>query len=120
MKTRAGMRKMLTDLVADNDLSEEIAGKLLEAVNDYDYALGVMSEIGDVPAEEDVMDFEFNKRENPDWEKKYNELKRQYTERFFCAPPITTPEKVVEKAEEDAIRDSEDMTFDELLTKREG
>lgn len=120
MKTKAGMRKMLTDLVADNDLSEEIAGKLLEAVNDYDYALGIMSEIGDVPAEEDVMDFEFNKREIPDWEKKYNELKRQYTERFFSAPPTTTAEKVVEKAEEDAIRDSEDMTFDELLTKREG
>ena len=120
MKTKAGMRKMLTDLVADYDLSDEISAVLVDAVNNYDSALGYLENLGDVPADEDVMDFEFVERESPDWESKYNELKRQYTERFFSAPHITTPEKVVGKAEEDAIRDTEDMTFDELLTKREG
>ena len=120
MKTRAGMRKMLTELVTDYDLSDEISAVLVDAVNNYDSALGYLENLGDVPTDEDVMDFEFVQRESPDWETKYNELKRQYTERFFSAPPLTNAEKVVEKAEEDAIRDSEDITFDELLTKKEG
>lgn len=120
MKTRAGMKKFLADLIVEMDLPDEVSEKLREISADYETAIGYIAELGDVPEDEDTMDFEFVRRKSPDWESKYNELKRQYTERFFSAPPITTAEKVVDKAEDDATRDSEDMTFDELLTKREG
>lgn len=72
---------------------------------------------------EDVTDtFEYmssRDSSSEEWEEKYKKLdeewRKKYKERFF-----TTPGEVKEEQEEDAEKDGEEISFDNLFEEREG
>lgn len=74
----------------------------------FEEAIKKVAEVLDVTENEEV--FEALKGNSGEWEEKYNELKKKYTERFI--DEITKPEEKKEEKEEKEEIKIEDLDFD--------
>lgn len=133
--TSAGMNKILRRIMESGELSEELANDVQRIKDDFDERNSYLSRIGEVYTGDDVDEYEFSPSEatnsysvnevegnESNWENKYNELKRQYLDRFFggVEPEGTDIQTIMDDTVTDVQRDGEPQTFDELLDRTEG
>lgn len=76
----------------------------------FEEAIKKVAEVLDVTENEEVFEaLKSGEADSGEWEEKYNELKKKYTERFI--DEITKPEEKKEKEEKEEIK-IEDLDFD--------
>lgn len=133
--TGAGMNKILRRIMENSELTDELSNDVQRLKDDFDERNSYLSRIGEVYNGDDVDEYEFSPSEatnsysvkevegiESNWENKYDELKRQYLDRFFggVEPEGTNIQTIMDDAVTDVQRDGEPQTFDELLDRTEG
>ena len=132
--TASGMDKILRRIMEKGELNDELANDVQRIRDDFAERNKYLGMIGEVYNGEDKDEYEFSPNVatnvyTPDEEKKlaensankYNEIKKQYIDRFFGGNPETTDVgEIMEDTVSDVQRDGEPQTFDELLDRTEG
>lgn len=133
--TGAGMKKILRRIMEHTDLNEEMANDFQRLKDDFEERTGYLSRIGEVYVGDDVDEYDFSPNDATNtysekevegieskWENRYNELKKQYLDRFFggVEPGGTDIQTIMDDTVTDVQRDGEPQTFDELLDRTEG
>lgn len=120
MRTRKGYMSILSSLGEKYMEDEDTLKSLKILQTDLDEKQDVIDNVG-VEYDVELDEYEYAPRDintdgNDSWETKYNELKKQYVDRFFNGSE--------EKKEEEVIKDEEnksvnDLTVDDII-KKEG
>lgn len=133
--TGAGMNKILRRIMEHSDLTAEMANDFQRLKDDFDERTSYLSRIGEVYVGDDVDEYDFSPNDatntytekevegiETNWENRYNELKKQYLDRFFggVEPGGTNIQTIMDDTVTDVQRDGEPQTFDELLDRTEG
>ena len=131
----AGMNKILRRIMEHSDLTVEMANDFQRLKDDFEERTGYLSRIGEVYVGDDVDEYDFSPNDatsiytekeveaiESNWETRYNELKRQYLDRFFggVEPEGTDIQNIMDDTVADVQRDGEPQTFNELLDRTEG
>lgn len=139
--TKAGMSKILRRIMESGELTENMETDVNRLRDDFDEREGMLRRYGEVYDGEDRDEYEWRERdrneeadsdeeeiftpreeeklEGEDWKGRYDDLKRQYLDRFFGGTEAEV-EEIMDETREDVKRDGEPQTFDELLFRAEG
>lgn len=119
--TKNGITKILKRVMETGGL--ELEEDITRLQTDFEEREGIIKNYGTVPEDEEIDEYEYSPTPAPenteDFESKYNELKKKYTDRFFGSTAGEV-EEVKEDNEEDIKKDGEEQTFDTLFEKVEG
>lgn len=133
--TSAGMDKILRRIMESGDINEEMSNDIQRLRDDFNERTSYLERLGTVYTGDDVDEYEFTINENSDvytpaertdndnsWEMRYNELKKQYLDRFFGGVERegVDIQEIMDDTVADVQRDGEPQTFDELLDRTEG
>ncbi len=131
LMTRAGMRKILEEMMDMSDMTgnEEFESRVNRLREDFEERENYLKNYGDVYEGDDKDEYEYVGRdmepvytpreEEKIYEQKYNDLKKKYYDRFFGNTQDDV-EEIMEEQEENVKEDGEAKTFDELLYNVEG
>ena len=139
--TRTGFSNILKNIMETGGLISSMADTMKRLLDDFDEREGELRRYGEVYDGEDREDYDYtpskrddeareryddyledaSEQDKTDWEKMYNDLKKDYLDRFFGTKELREKvEKIKEDTEEDVKRDGEYQTFDDLLKNVEG
>lgn len=132
--TSGGMDKILRRIMEKGELNDELANDVQRIRDDFTERNNYLGMIGEVYNGEDKDEYDFSpnsstniytpseeKKLAENWENKYNEIKKQYLDRFFGGNPESTEVgEIMDDTITDVKRDGESQTFDELLERTEG
>ena len=133
--TSAGMDKILRRIMEYGDINEEMSNDIQRLRDDFNERTSYLERLGTVYTGDDVDEYEFAINENSNvytpaertdidnsWEMRYNELKKQYLDRFFggVEQEGVDIQEIMDDTVTDVQRDGEPQTFDELLDRTEG
>lgn len=132
--TGGGMDKILRRIMEKGELNDELANDVQRIRDDFNERSNYLSMVGEVYNGEDKDEYDFSpnastnvytpdeeKKLAENWENKYNEIKKQYLDRFFGGNPEGTDVgEIMKETVSDVQRDGEPQTFDELLERTEG
>lgn len=133
--TSAGMDKILRRIMESGDINEEITNDIQRLRDDFNERTSYLERLGTVYTGDDVDEYEFTINENSDvytpaertdndnsWEMRYNNLKKQYLDRFFggVEQEGVDIQEIMDDTVADVQRDGEPQSFDELLERTEG
>lgn len=133
--TSAGMDKILRRIMESGDINEEMTNDIQRLRDDFNERTSYLERLGTVYTGDDVDEYEFTINENSNvytpaertdidnsWEMRYNELKKQYLDRFFggVEQEGVDIQEIMDDTVTDVQRDGEPQTFDELLDRTEG
>ena len=133
--TSAGMDKILRRIMESGDINEEMTNDIQRLRDDFNERTSYLERLGTVYSGDDVDEYEFTINENSNvytpaertdidnsWEMRYNELKKQYLDRFFggVEQEGVDIQEIMDDTVTDVQRDGEPQTFDELLDRTEG
>ena len=133
--TGAGMDKILRRIMESGDINEEMSNDIQRLRDDFNERTSYLERLGTVYTGDDVDEYEFAINENSNvytpaertdidnsWEMRYNELKKQYLDRFFggVEQEGVDIQEIMDDTVTDVQRDGEPQTFDELLDRTEG
>lgn len=133
--TSAGMDKILRRIMESGDINEEITNDIQRLRDDFNERTSYLERLGTVYTGDDVDEYKFTINENSDvytpaertdndnsWEMRYNDLKKQYLDRFFGGVERegVDIQEIMDDTIADVQRDGEPQSFDELLERTEG
>ena len=120
MLSKRGYEKLLRGIFDTGGVTPDMADALKKLKDDFDEREGMLRRFGEVYDGEDD-EYEYRPREVDDWETRYNDLKKDYIDRFFGTSTVKERyEDVMEETAEDVKRDGTVQSFDELWERREG
>lgn len=139
--TRTGFATILRKIMETGGLTKDMADDMKKLMDDFDEREGMLKRYGEVYNGEDREDYDYTPSDadrdakrryddvaedrtedtKEDWERMYNDLKKDYIDRFFGTRDLREEiEDIKEDTEDDVKRDGENQTFDELLKRVEG
>lgn len=132
--TRTGFAAVLRKIMETGGLTKDMADDMKKLMDDFDEREGMLKRYGEVYNGEDREDYDYTPSDadrdvvedrteetKKDWERMYNDLKKDYIDRFFGTRDLREEiEDIKEDTEDDVKRDGENQTFDELLKRVEG
>lgn len=125
MRTRKGYMSILSSLGEKYIEDEDTLNSLRLLQTDLDEKQDVIDSVG-VEYDTELEEYEYAPKEintdsNNSWETKYNELKKQYIDRFFNGSEENKEEKKEDEEEkkEDEEKSVNDLTVDDII-KKEG
>lgn len=130
MKTKKGMHSLISKIMDYGSLEND------DFINDMETLKNAIDEMETYVSSKaksydpELDDYDFEEMETTleklnEWESKYHDLEKKYKDRFFGTDTDdsdgeTKIKDIIEDQEEDIEKDSEDLTFDDLLYKTEG
>lgn len=124
MLTRKGYTGLLQKIWETGGLTPDMEEDVKRLTDDFDEREGMLRKFGEVYDGEDKDEYDYTphegdtRRDDNDWEGKYNEMKRRYIERFFGSEDTRAERnETVNDAKEDVQGDASPQTWDELLAK---
>ena len=127
LMTKTGMYNLLREIMETSGMTEGMEKIIHRIKDDFDEREAILKKYGSVydGGDKDEYDWESSSTSehpgNDKWKDEYDRMRKRYLDRFFGGADAKEEfDEIMDKTEEDVIRDGEPQTFDELLERREG